>query len=264
MYKAIQGQMACNYVAGYTRSLPSSIKGNPGKCQSAATSIVSSAQYNSQSTNPSGSSGGKVVHVRGYTRSDGTRVASYTRSLPTKKSKKTFAAVHPESVPIATTGGGAQIAKCTKLSWPMKMHPIHGSTCIAKPIAGVQPKRELIKKEKLAATCYPGLKKLHQQPLLDTTNTSHLPTTRVSEQQEVQSKDTFKLHSPPLKHDHCRPVQMEAQTADQGSYSSSIELKTQCSERVHVFREELMTIHKVLILHPIEDYRRSQESKAFA
>ena len=196
------------YVAGCTRSLPSP-KRNSEK-SSVATSngssgLVSSARCSSHQTNPIGSSNGKVVLVKGYTRSDGTHVASYTRSLPTKKSK-IFAAVHHELVPIATTGGDAQIAKCTKLA--IKTHPIlnHGSTCNAKPISGVQPKREHIKKEKLAVS-----------GLLDTTNTSHLPTSRVSEQQKVHSKDSFKLHNSPLatgaKREHCHP----AQTAVQGS-----------------------------------------------
>lgn len=195
-------------------------KGNPGKKQSAATSIVSSAHYNSQPTNSGGSSGGKVVHVRGYTRSNGTCVASYTRSFLTKKSK-TFAAVTPvssEAVPIATTGGSAQIAKCTRL--PIKTHPIHGSSCSAKPISGVQPKSEHIKKEleeKLAVSWHQGLKRFHRQPLLDTTNTIRLPTSRVSEQQKFQSKEVFKQHTPPLATEAKRDCSCPAQTAVQGS-----------------------------------------------
>ena len=128
------------YVAGYTRFLPSP-KGNSGKnsvaMSNGSSSLVFSDQksYQPWPTNPSrGTSSGNVVHVRGYTRSDGTRVASHTRSAPTKSSKKRVAVlpVPASSVPVTSMGGGAQAAESAR------RHP----------------------------------KDLHQQPLLDTTNTT--------------------------------------------------------------------------------------------
>ena len=59
------------YVAGYTRSRPSSAGGS----RSSSASTPSRASYHSSST-------GGTVNVRGYTRSDGTHVAGYTRAAP--------------------------------------------------------------------------------------------------------------------------------------------------------------------------------------
>ena len=99
------------YVTGHTRSFPSPLKGNSPVASTQAYNgssglFCSSVQCSHQPTNPSASSSVKVVHVRDYTRSDGTRVASYTGSYPTK-STKTIAAVIPvSSVPIPKTTGG--------------------------------------------------------------------------------------------------------------------------------------------------------------
>ena len=211
MYKSILDQM----VTGHIRSFPSPLKGNSPvattwACNGSSGLFCSSVQCNHQPTNPSASSSIKVVHVRGYTRSESARVASYTRSYPTKSSK-TFAAVVPvSSVPIPKTTGG------TKL--PVKTHPICGHACssyCAKPISGIQPKKQHVKEleEKLAVIRHQGLKTL-QKPLLDTTN---ITTSKVSERQRVQFKDAFKQCTPPpavgTKRDHCSP----AQTAVQGS-----------------------------------------------
>ena len=86
------------YVAGYTRSSP----GGASRSSSAASRSTSgtpsssvSSGYSSKASAPwpsPGSSSGNVVRVSGYTRSDGTHVAGYTRASPRSTSK---------------TGGGA-------------------------------------------------------------------------------------------------------------------------------------------------------------
>ena len=106
----VQGNTRSNgtYVTGHTRSFPSPLKGNSPvattqACNGSSGLFCSSVQCGHQPTNPSVSSSVKVVHVRGYTRSNGTRVASYTRSYPTK-STKTIATVIPvSSIPIRKT-----------------------------------------------------------------------------------------------------------------------------------------------------------------
>ena len=201
------------YVTGHTRPFPSPLKGNSPvattrACNGSSGLFCSSVQCCHQPTNPSASSSVKVVHVRGYTRSDGTRVASYTRSYPTKSSK-TFAAVVPvSSIPIPKTTGG------TKL--PVKTQPICGhaySSYCAKPISVIQPKKQHIKEleKKLATIRHQGLKTL-QKPLLDTTN---ITTSKVSERQRVQFKDAFKQCTPPpavgTRRGHCSPAQASVQ-----------------------------------------------------
>ena len=207
----VQGYTRSNgtYGTGHTRSFPSPLKGNSPvattrACNGYSGLFCSSVQCGHQPINPSASCSVKVVHVRGYTRSDGTR------SYPIKSSK-TFAAVVPvSSVPIPKTTGG------TKL--PVKTQPICGHACssyCAKPISGIQPKKQHVKEleEKLAAIRHQGLKTL-QKPLLDTTN---ITASKVSERQRVQFKDAFKQCTPPpavgTKCGHCSP----AQTAVQGS-----------------------------------------------
>ena len=172
----------------------------------------------------------KVVHGRGYMRSDGTHVANYTRSLLTKSRKSmAFAAVHPvSSVSMTATGDSThQAAKHIKSPTTIgcKLHPIYVRCGRAIALPGMQSARELIKKGtdvKPNVRWHPGLKKLDQQPLplLDATNTSHLPSSRV--QQKVQPKVTFIKHSPPLdvgaKHGPCP----HTQTAVEGKFEHII------------------------------------------
>ena len=217
------------YVAGYVRSLPSRPKGSL-RSNSAATTCSNgsygfAADHYSSPTNPSESSGGKVVHVKGYTRSDGTRVASYRRSLPIKSSKSTFATVHPvSSVPMTTTGDSThRVAKCTRspMNVDHELHPIHTRSGSAKPIPEMQPARDYSKEVKPTVHWHPGfLKKLDQQPLLDTTNARSLPSSRVqSEPKKFQSKVTFKQHSPPLDVGaKCNPSGPHTQMAVEGMF----------------------------------------------
>ena len=167
--------------------------------------------------------GAKVVHRRGYMRSDGTHAANYTRSLLTKSRRKSmaFAAVQPvSSVSMTATGDSThQAAKCMKSPITID-HKLH-------PIPGMQSAGELIKKGtdvKPNVHWHLGLKKLDQQPLplLDVTNTSHLPSSRVQpEQQKLQQKVTFKQRSLPLDViAKCGPCP-HTQTAVEGKFDHS-------------------------------------------
>ena len=84
------------HVAGYTRSLPSSASRSSSATasRSATTSGMSVGSYGgySSAASPMSTSGTGVVHVRGYTRSDGTKVAGYTRASPKSTSKPASAA----------------------------------------------------------------------------------------------------------------------------------------------------------------------------
>ena len=97
------------YVAGYTRSSPGSASRSSSATASrsaAATSGMSvgtSCSYSSAAS-PMSTSGTGVVHVRGYTRSDGTKVAGYTRASPKSTSK-------PASVGVTDT---VQVSGYTK------------------------------------------------------------------------------------------------------------------------------------------------------
>ena len=88
------------YVAGYTRSLPRKSSSTTLTLSGKRTSTCGSAvQVVSPAANSRVCSTGKTVYVRGYTRSNGTRVAGYFRSPPSSKgsSMKTSSAGNPHN-----------------------------------------------------------------------------------------------------------------------------------------------------------------------
>ena len=175
------------FVPGYTRAWPGSGSKACAAKSTTTTKKYFSAQesYQLQPTNPSReTSSGNVVHVRGYTRSNGTYVASHTRSAPGTKNNKKSAAVLPvpaSSVPVTSTGGGAQAAESAHRHLKYLKYP-------------------------------------HQQPLLDTTNTNTSRRTPVVQQSKKQHSPPLAVYGG-ARRENCPTV---AQTAVQGIYLTNL------------------------------------------
>ena len=83
------------YVAPYTRSSPGSASRSSSASASASRGATSGY---SSAASPMSTSGTGVVHVSGYTRSDGTKVSGYTRASPRSSSKSTNASANVSGV----------------------------------------------------------------------------------------------------------------------------------------------------------------------
>jgi hypothetical protein len=92
MKRLLSALAAVVWLSGSGSVLASSHGSSHGSSHSSHTSKSSKSSKSSKTTKSKGSSSGKTVHVKGYTKKDGTQVDAYDRKAPKSKGASTTTA----------------------------------------------------------------------------------------------------------------------------------------------------------------------------